>query len=208
MSQYTFTKSPVALDRLTQEIVTSAIVTALDHCTILGSTLDVFFKDDLSSGDQTILSGIVTAHSGLALPVDATPVDVSSQPAFASKKVGTKKLYTRATGKVFAVTVGTNNLDFLIPFNEMKFNGIHIVNGKVGETVNLKILDTATGTITGVANYLLNQFGFSVNLPDGVFIRESQYDADMIKDLVVRIELTAVEARDFRVNYAIHELKA
>lgn len=137
----------------------------------------------------------------------AKEVLVTQQPAFAAKTVGTKKLYTRATGKVHTVVVGANNLDFLIPFNEMKFNGLEIVNGLVGEKVNLKILDTATGTITTVPNYLLNQFGFDVNLPDGMYVRESAYDADLIKDLVVRIEFTAIEARDVRVNYLIHELK-
>jgi len=134
-------------------------------------------------------------------------VKVNEAPPFSSKKIGSKKLYTRATGKAFTVSVGSNNLDFLIPYNEMKINGIEIVNGKVGEKVNLKVLDTAAGTISTVPNYMLNQFGFDVNLPDGMFVRESQYDADMIKDLVIRIEYTAIEARDVRVNYLIHELK-
>lgn len=134
-------------------------------------------------------------------------VNVEAQPAFASKSIGTKKLYTRATGASFPVVVGNNNLDFSIPFAQMKFNGLQIINGKIGETVNLKVLDTPTGTISGVPNYPLNQFGYSVNLPDGMFVRESQYDADLIQNMTIRIELTAVEARDFRVNYAIHELK-
>jgi hypothetical protein len=81
------------------------------------------------------------------------------------------------------------------------------VNGKVGETMKLKVLDTATGTITTVPNYLLNQFGFDINLPDGYYVRESHYDADLIKDLVIRVEFTAIEARNVGINYSIHELK-
>jgi len=167
---------------------------------------------DLSSGDLAIGDGVTyksTASEAVAFLLGTLPaaVEVNTQPAFASKKVGTKKLYTRATGKSFALVVGSNTLDFLIPYNEMKFTGIEIDGGKIGERVNLKILDTATGTISGVPNYMLNQFGFDVNLPDGFYSRESQYDADLIKDLVIRIELTAVEARNIGVNYLIHELK-
>lgn len=134
-------------------------------------------------------------------------VYVQQNPSFTSKKVGNKNLYIRATGKTFDVEVGENNLDFLIPYNQVKFNGLQIINGLVGEVVSLKILDTSTGTISGVPNYVLNQFGYTVNLPNGEFIRESKYDADLYLNMVVRVVLTAIEARTFRINYLIHELK-
>lgn len=163
----------------------------------------IISKSDASGGH---ISGISAQIDYLKSDV-AKDVIVLEQPPFSSKLIGTKKLYTRATGVSHAVVVGANTLDFLIPYNEMKFNGIEIVNAKVGEKVSLKILDTATGTITTVPNYLLNQFGFNVNLPDGFYARESMYDADLIKDLVVRIEFTAIEARNVGINYLIHELK-
>jgi hypothetical protein len=62
----------VAPDRLTQEIQQSAIVTALDHIDTNGDVLDIWFKDVLSSGDQTILTGIVNTHSGEPLPENQT----------------------------------------------------------------------------------------------------------------------------------------
>lgn len=207
MAQYTFTKSHVALDRLTNEIVTSTIVAALDYCTALGSTLEVYFKASLSSSDETTLGNLVIAHSGISLPGDANEVLVLSNPAFSAKTVGTKKLYSRSTGAKYTVVVGANTLDFVVPYNEVKFNGLQICNGKVGESVNLKVLDTPTGTISGVPDYQLNQFGYSVNMPDGFYQRESAYDADLIKDLKIRMEYTATEARYLYVNYLIHELK-
>jgi hypothetical protein len=133
---------------------------------------------------------------------------VVSNPPFAGKTVGEKKIFSRMTGKKFPVTVGVNTLDFLIPKTEMKMNGVEITNGKVGETVNFKVLDTATGAISTIPNFMLNQFAFDVNLPDGFYSQKSNYDADVIKDLVIRIEITAVEARDLCVNYLLHELKA
>lgn len=79
-TKYTYTISTafsngVAADRLTQEIQTSAIVIALDHIATSGDDCDIWFKDPLSGGDQTILNGLVAAHSGLALP-DNTPQPV------------------------------------------------------------------------------------------------------------------------------------
>lgn len=135
-------------------------------------------------------------------------VQVVTNPPFAGKVLGEKKIFSRMTGKKFPVTVGVNILDFLIPKTEMKMNGVEITNGKVGETVNFKVLDTATGAISTIPNFMLNQFAFDVNLPDGFYSQKSNYDADVIKDLVIRIEITAVEARDLCVNYLLHELKA
>jgi len=68
MTTYDFTKTPVSSDRLTLEIVASAIVTALDHISVDEDQLHVHFKASLSGGDETILGDIVTAHTGEALP--------------------------------------------------------------------------------------------------------------------------------------------
>lgn len=56
--------------RLKWEYEQSAIVTALDHIDIglsAADNLDVVCKDALSGGDQTILNGLVAAHTGAAL---------------------------------------------------------------------------------------------------------------------------------------------
>lgn len=68
MSQYDYTKYPVAIDSLAQQINTSAIVTALDHITTYGSSLSILFKTDLSGGDKTVLDAIVANHDGKPLP--------------------------------------------------------------------------------------------------------------------------------------------
>lgn len=77
LTNYTFSLSAdfpnhlVNIDRLTREISTSSIVTALDHIDV-GITdpnaCDIWFKDALSSGDQTTLTALVTAHTGDPLP--------------------------------------------------------------------------------------------------------------------------------------------
>ena len=49
---------------LKKEIQDSAIVTALDFINISGDVLDVWTKDALSTGDETLLDGIVADHIG------------------------------------------------------------------------------------------------------------------------------------------------
>ena len=67
MNQYDYTKSPVSLDRLTQEIQLSAIVTSLNHIDYVGGDANIFFNAALSGGDVTILDAIVAAHDGTPL---------------------------------------------------------------------------------------------------------------------------------------------
>lgn len=66
LTKYSYTKN-VNSDKLTREIVNSAIVTALSHIDTAGTALDVWFDDALSGGDETILNGLVTAHVPVAL---------------------------------------------------------------------------------------------------------------------------------------------
>lgn len=80
--QYQYTKSPVNLPRLELEIQESAIITALDHMNYSTPTLDVYFKADLSQGDETILDALVVAHSGEPLP-DSNPTTSDGYPIFA-----------------------------------------------------------------------------------------------------------------------------
>lgn len=70
ITEYDYTKTPCAVDRLLQEIQLSAIVTAVDHINLLDDQLAIFFVSALSGGDVTILNGLVSAHSGVGLATD------------------------------------------------------------------------------------------------------------------------------------------
>jgi hypothetical protein len=58
------------LSALQKEIRDSAIITAHDFNQSSADVLDIYMKDALSAGDETILDGIVAAHTGVALPDD------------------------------------------------------------------------------------------------------------------------------------------
>jgi hypothetical protein len=70
-----FPNGKVATDRLTLEIQQSAIVTALDYIETTGDDCDIWFKDPLSAGDQTVLDGVIAAHSGEPLSNNDPAVD-------------------------------------------------------------------------------------------------------------------------------------
>jgi len=72
--EYDYTKTPVAINALTQQIATSGISTSLDYITTYGSALSIFFTGTLSTGDKTTLDSVVAAHNGVALPEDFVEV--------------------------------------------------------------------------------------------------------------------------------------
>lgn len=72
-----FPNGKVSEDLLTQQIAASAIVTALDYISTSGDVCDIWFKAALSSEDETILDGLVAAHSGEQPDDPATPVSLS-----------------------------------------------------------------------------------------------------------------------------------
>jgi len=61
--------------RLISEISGSAIVTAPDHVDTEADVCDIWMKAALSEGDETLLDGLVAAHSGAPLPMPVQLVD-------------------------------------------------------------------------------------------------------------------------------------
>jgi hypothetical protein len=94
----------VNLVDIEDEVRVSSIVTAFDRRVTIGGTidrdvltggsLDLWFKDALSGGDQTALSGIVAAHEGNP-SVEVTQVEVANTPEVAiGKPVGDVRAYS------------------------------------------------------------------------------------------------------------------
>jgi len=69
-TQFTYTKTPVAADALTQEIQQSSITKALDHVSTLGDQLTILFKADLSEAEEATLGTLVNNHTGIPLTYD------------------------------------------------------------------------------------------------------------------------------------------
>jgi hypothetical protein len=133
--------------------------------------------------------------------------DPVQSAAFAKKVENGKKLFLRTHGVSFALSSGANICNFTIPYPVAKVTGIEVVGCEAGDSVNLYVLDTPTGTISGVPNLQLNQFGYSVFMPNGFYSRQSNYDADIYQNMVIKVTYNSISAKTIYVNYLLHELK-
>jgi len=70
-----FPNGVVDTDRLTQEIQQSAITVSLDYIRTYTGDCTVYFKAEPSSGEWTVLDGLVAVHSGEPFAVDAVTSD-------------------------------------------------------------------------------------------------------------------------------------
>ena len=76
--KYTYSKVVVS-ERLGNEIRASAIVTALSYITVAGETsVDIYFKAELSTDDAAVLDALVAAHIPTPMPETAALVELSS----------------------------------------------------------------------------------------------------------------------------------
>lgn len=126
--------------------------------------------------------------------------------AFADKIIDGYKLYRRKHGLELDLSSGSEVL-FNIPYPMCKINEVEIVNGANGDKIDFIVTDTPAGTISTVPNLGLNQFGYSVRLPDGLYRDVSQYDADLIQDMKIKIKYTSTRTDKIYFNIVLHEMK-
>lgn len=133
----------------------------------------------------------------------------NSNSPFGNKSIGTKNLFRRKHGMSKAVAANsTDTIIFSVPYNQAKITKAELVNCSAGDIVNLTVHDDTSGSYSTIPNYKLNQFGFDVNMPDGMYVDESQYDADLYLGMVVKIEYTNNTGSQaiIGVNITLHEL--
>lgn len=120
------------------------------------------------------------------------------------------KIFRRKIG--IQSTIAANSLKsiiYTIPYNQVKIDQVEVINCSSLDKIDFKVLDSYNGTYTGYPNYLLNQFGFGVNLKNEYYSDHSNYDADL--KLGMQIETIYYNESEFEktigINYVLHELK-
>lgn len=212
MATYSFTKI-VASDRLAQEISDSSITVALDYITTNGSTLNVTFKDSLSTEEENILSTIVTNHTAIPLEENVVKdVKVLESPPFAAPTFRTKR---SKTASIETVAAGeTKNIDFLLTSELYAHGGGMVYTGaEIGDYVSAEIRDV-NGIIPEayraalcenwptVASYIIGEW---VPKGDGRYeINNYPLNAKITPGLYLRINYNACNAgsdRKVGINY-------
>ncbi len=162
----------------------------------------------MSSDGQTVLSGNGSNHVDFLKNTNAPIVQVSALTAFASKLLPDgKKLFKRYCGIQPTVAIGENTIIYTIPYSQVKIIGIDVMYAEALDNVSLFILDSTTGTYSTIPNYILNQFGFDVNISKDFFRQESNYDADLYYGMQIKLVYNSQSAKTIGINFNLSEVK-
>ena len=210
-------EAKVDLQRLKSEIETSNITPILKRIDQNSQTLSIYFQANLSTEENEILTALVQTHSGEPLPVEEplTNVAVSGrvfQSAFADKTIDEGKIFRRKHSSGW-VTINANTsaeLIITVPYSHAKIDKAEIIGCREGDNADLCVHDTDTGLISTIPEYLLNQFGFGVAMPNGMYIDESKYEADLFLGMKIKVTYynNSTESRLVAVNFTLHEVVA
>lgn len=138
----------------------------------------------------------------------ANKEEINTISTFTSKALSNgKKLYARNTGIQASLSSGSNTITYTATLAWAKFVGAEVVNSEALDTVDFKVYDDANGTYSGVPNRLLNQFGFTVNLPKDYYVRIANYDADIYVGMVIEVTYTSISTKTIGINFIMNEVK-
>jgi len=146
-----FPNHKVSPDRLTSEIRASAITAALDFIGTAEDSCDIWFKSELSDGDQSILSTVVFNHSGEPLPQNLVQdVNIKSSASTAII-VSQEKGFQDLTGHNFfkkgihGAAAAGQTTDFYLKFSSVMYlpGGGYRVGPTVacGDYIGVQIVD-------------------------------------------------------------------
>lgn len=188
-SQYTIPPQDYLLWAASDNIVTEV------------SNSNLIINDGIN--DLSISDGINLLRGSLVKP---------ERLPFASKTLANGKSLFRRIHGIKLTTDGTSNAQkviFTVPYASAKITSTEIIGAELGDMIDFKILDTSSGTVTGIPNFLLNQFGFGVYPSKEKYDQTSEYDADLFLGLQLEVTLTPADTvvRDVYFNLVIHEVK-
>ncbi len=188
-----FLNEVVDTSKLYSEIVSSDIITALDHINADTNSCDILFKSTLTTTDETTLSGIVATHDGVPSGASVQQVDLPEELRDrsgklrvhqTSRKIGTKTYWTGCGDDLSDITdVGGGDqklllrhtisgsltesiyIDFNICLNETWIHeGLINWENCKGDSVTLEVVSRATDVAPGTnTNY--NLYGGYMIIP-------------------------------------------
>jgi hypothetical protein len=134
-------------------------------------------------------------------------VNTTNQPFAAKVLADGRKLFQRVHGESYTLNSGANTFEFEVPYPQVKFNEIEIIGAELGDRADLNVLDTASGLISGIPNFKLNQFGSGVYIKPDYYPRASNYDADLFQGMKISMDYNSQSAKTIYINFILHEVK-
>lgn len=202
--EYLFTKEHFNVAQLEQEIRNSTINKALESISSLGNQITVKFKDTLTEAELELLTTLIQNH--IPQPVSNTTI-ITASPFDSKVLEDNKRLFKRFIGVQYTLSQGENVLLYTIPYPWVKIDGIEIINCSILDKVDFEVLDSVNGNYSGIPNFKLNQFGFSVNLPEGFYSVRSKYDSDLYQGMQIMLKYFSSNQKTIGINLDLHEVK-
>lgn len=216
------TASDVTINDVGQTVPASSFLTisSVDYALYADSDNVISLINDLT---LTVNDGLydLSVAEGLDLIRGSFPKHISIdsiKPLSSNIDDTGKKLFLRMHGIPFYNVPAntTHNFEFVIPYNECKFDEIEIIGISSHDTASLKIYDNTNGDYTQFVpggpypNALLNQFGFNVNLTEGRHLFKGNYPSLFTypnAKIVVEYNNNSLETKKVSLNIRLHELK-
>lgn len=156
----------------------------------------------IGTGDSDTTDFETNYKAGANKPV------TSLTQSFTSKTLPNgKKLFARNTGLQYSLSSGANTITHTATLPWAKVTGIEVIGAEILDYADFKVLDSSTGVYSGIPNYLLNQFAFSVNIAKDYYSRTSTFDADLYQGMVISISYNSVSAKTIGINLIMNEVK-
>lgn len=150
-----------------------------------------------------------SSAKNIHLLMNEVPTEVSTvaAPSFTAKTLNDKKIYARNSGTQHALSMGSNVFSITATLAWAKVTGVEVIGAETLDYVDFKVKDTPAGLYSGVPNYTLNQFGFSVNIAKDYYRREASFDADLYVGMVLEFTYNSTSAKTIGVNIIQVEVK-
>ncbi len=160
--------------------------------------VDYYMPKDGGS-DQTDFETNYKTNGNIPVPPPVSP--------YSTNAYGTKNLYVTITGIQETLIAGTNTITYTVPYIEALISGVTVVNCEVLDIVSFSVLDSTTGTYSGTANAVLNQFGYNVNLPADQYEYQAPYTAVLHENMQIQLTYTSVSAKTIGVNFILNQVR-
>jgi hypothetical protein len=193
LTKYAFQKE-MDIPSLEKQIQSSSIVTVLDHIDVTGSESDIWFKDALSSDDQSTLNIIVSNYVYIAPP--------AQPPTRVVQILGADTVSICPFGTMFDAPANqTTTYDLKITNTVYLKGGImYATPGNVGDIINVQVVDkdniTGYGVNTILATYVNNWY---VIPQDMNAVEDVSLSQPMSAGLYIRFVYTNSSVNDSKV---------
>jgi len=169
LSAFTTSVGGVDVERLASEIGASAIVIALDVQGIVvdATTCRVWFKALLSTEDEAVLDGLIAAHSGVAMPLDVSPVILEPTGDSAKALVIHGRKFVADLSEDESAKTTTFDLAFAEP-RDLQGISVECHDFEDGDTIRFAMVHPATGDELRVMGEGVGDGGYPIPPSGGV----------------------------------------